>query len=365
MEAGEAEISRIIRCTVSRKELVFRFSPGEQYTILELRKRYKSLALLVHPDRCKIGGAESAFQILSNSFEILLSQIPDSNTVIHEGKIDSRSDVTMSSQKQKSNASNSSNEANPNADDRNENDRSAKRSDHTSWTNRTTGGVRTSADAEGGRRKRSSTFNFGAEWARVEEEFLTESLAARVSHEIRLKRKKLRRNEADDLRASNLQAEAAVQLEHVESRADKWRKWSLGSKVEKSTVSGGVSSIEDPAVSSNNSDNHNGCDKSNSNSNEISEKSSVSNNSGDSNCSNSNDINSDNSDRSMSGDIALDAAESTGKNRNTPCHNQSYPVCLICRRMFRTSIALQRHLEVSTLHLSNILMRDDASKLTK
>jgi curved DNA-binding protein CbpA len=377
MEAGEAEISRIIRCPVSSKELIFRFAQDEKYTVQELRKRYKSLALLVHPDRCKVDGAESAFQILSNSFEILLSQIPDSYSEIHQGKNHSRDDVNKSSQQQKSNVPNSSDEAYPTAKSRNENDRSAKPSDHSSRTSSTNGGVPTSGNTSGDGKTRSSSFNFDAEWAQAEEDFRAESVEARISHELRLKRKQSRRNEADEIRASNMQAELVMQQEHVESRADKWRRWSSGSRGErddKSAMGGRLSGIEDPVTvaSSESSDNSNNSGNSNSrdhrndyrsysdNSNHINSNSTIDNN--------NNNININSSDRGEDIDITHHTAGSngTGKNGNIQCNNQSCcPVCIICQRMFRSSDALRKHEEVSALHLHNILLQNNALELEK
>ena len=75
--AGELEVTRLLSLTHGEIEPIFSFSRGECYTEKELRRRFKKIALLVHPDKNFCENAGVAFAILSNALEVLLTRLSE------------------------------------------------------------------------------------------------------------------------------------------------------------------------------------------------------------------------------------------------------------------------------------------------
>lgn len=348
MEAEETEISRILRCPASNVSAIFSFSPGEQYTRKELRRRYKTSALLVHPDRSKFGGAETAFQILSNSLELLQSQLSDGFPEIHYRNKDASSDSKTSSEQHRCNSCNSSIEVNLKAGGGSNVESPAKRAAHTVGTNYTNQGVRTFVNNSVDRNTRLPASLFDAKWAQAEEEFLVKILEGKVSQELRVLRKKRRRNEADITRASDLEADLMMREEHAERRADGWRKWSVNRKAGKSAVDAGFT------VRENTCDEDVGIHRFYDSSYNEDSASIVSNNT-----SSSNKVSVGSSSRCSDGNIGI--AERSEKNQNIFCDDLNNPICIICQRKFHSSDALRRHEQVSELHRQNVAILRSAS----
>lgn len=341
--AGEQEIARLLS-SAHEIETIFSFTCNEVYTEKELRKRYKRIALLVHPDKNKFLKADSAFQILNNALEVLLSRLPlshircYSDTVDTEGKHDSANGFT-SHTTERSTA--------PSTEPSAEHFASSAPSRHQRTTAGNekckTEGKKNPYESVNERTKkekansteRSESMRAAAkrdsEWAAAEEEFLSENTKKKVSQEVRRKRKMMERSESERVRAEGLQEELEQREKGVEGRASSWKQWQNSDSTAGKRSSGGVSV-----------DNRK---DSNSNSSSSGRSSSSSSSSGGINI-----------DTSMfdKGDqtVTPEAAESA---------DGSNHICLLCRRQFQAFAALQKHENLSELHRQNVVRTRDKS----
>lgn len=222
--AGEVEIARIFSASTVRTENIFCFAPSFIYTEQELRKRYRKSALLVHPDKCKSDGAEDAFKILNNAFELLLARLPDADnekrvnepTVAKENESKNHCGENVPSQDQRGATASSSNE-------KHEQNRGNSKC---GWRNQSNHVDATHGeDMRCGGKRKSSGSVYRDDWARAEAEFLSENLKKKIMREARIRRKMFERGEEAATRTNYLQAECKLQEEHVECRATNWKKW--------------------------------------------------------------------------------------------------------------------------------------------
>ena len=56
-------------------ETACRLQRGRYYSKADIRARYRELALLCHPDKCKSPKAQTAFQIVTAAFRVLSQKL--------------------------------------------------------------------------------------------------------------------------------------------------------------------------------------------------------------------------------------------------------------------------------------------------
>ena len=318
--AGEVEIARILSASIVRTENIFCFAPTFIYDEQELRKRYRKSALLVHPDKCKSDGAEDAFKILNNAFELLLTRLPNVDNGLRVNEPAAA----------KENESKTHRSENVPSHDTRDASASSNKGGHQENRGNSKCGWRCQSnraedlhgdDVRCGDKRKSSAAVFQDDWARAESEFLSENLKKKIVREAIHRRKMFERDEVAAARTTYLQAECKLQEEHVESRATNWKKW-MNIKEEEKT---GNRSRDECDADSSKSVGH-----------VSTQAHSLNNTNGDGNA-----------------------------NFNIECvSNQNfagnYHVCVLCQRQFRSIDALLKHEQLSDLHKANAL-KDAAS----
>lgn len=186
---------------------VFGLSVLETYNEADLRKRYRKLALLVHPDKNKVDGAEEAIKILNNALEVLLSQIIfEKEEKSSVGKYDSKKAWTSKTTTAAA------------ADDK----CSSERSEDANKRNY---------------QKKSSKMNFVKEWIEEEKKFLAENLKKKVNYESRMKLKINRKAEEEKIRETILGEECEQRQKGIEERANSWKHFSVNISNKKEDIS--------------------------------------------------------------------------------------------------------------------------------
>eukprot|EP00596_Hydrurales_sp_CCMP1899_P002784 CAMPEP_0119035378 /NCGR_PEP_ID=MMETSP1177-20130426/2298_1 /TAXON_ID=2985 /ORGANISM="Ochromonas sp, Strain CCMP1899" /LENGTH=277 /DNA_ID=CAMNT_0006993471 /DNA_START=132 /DNA_END=964 /DNA_ORIENTATION=- len=218
MAENEKEISRLLSSRGVRS--VFGLSNLEGYNEIDLRKKYRKSALLVHPDKNRCEGAEEAIKTLNNALEVLLSQLvfqPQDIPVV------SRYDSRNTFRKKEKTAEAAAEKA----------DNSSDKSKDINKNNNP---------------KKSSKIDFVKEFLEEEKKFLAENLKKKVNHESRMKMKMNRKDEEEKLRALDLSEECERRQEGIEERANSWKHFSNKKVVAttNSSVSNTTSSTDPP-----------------------------------------------------------------------------------------------------------------------
>ena len=233
MSENDSVISRIQHA--SHMKSIFGFSLGEYYTEKELRKRYKKLALLVHPDKCKSDGAEAAFQTLNNAFETLILRLPE---VFQE--IDTTTATKSWNQRKDSNAVNTKvntssergghdNSSKCDKRERHDEERNFKES-FPETRNEYPSDPKIAKNRDEVDKRKTTRCEFSASWAQAEDEYIAEDLQRKISREVRMKLKLMKRQAEEMQRAEHLQSEFEELQKNVESRASSWKVWKSDKK---------------------------------------------------------------------------------------------------------------------------------------
>ena len=319
--ADEQAISQLLTSTTCDIESIFSFTSDEFYDERELRKRYRKIALLIHPDKSRNRNAESAFKILTSALEVLLTRLHN-DTISSQGTFCASYKNTSCGSKKTKSAFNAEPCRETKASD---NSHSRKhREEDFSCPNTSTKGTKNegkSSNFRGDKIRKCTEVEMTKlreDWAAAEKAFHLEMLKKRIDKEVRLKRKKIEKDESDRDRAVSLGEDCFEQQKDVENRANNWKVWSEKQKkisidaLKSSATSGStISSIPD--------DTHH---KSRSN------------------CMNS-DSGSSNFNDNPSGEYGAS--------------NHEKVICSICQRLFSSFQALIKHENFSQLHRRNLV----------
>ena len=323
--ADEQAISQLLTSTTCDIESIFSFTSDEFYDERELRKRYRKIALLIHPDKSRNRNAESAFKILTSALEVLLARLHN-DTNSSEGTFsasDKKGDCTSCGSKKTKSAFNAEPCRETNASD-NSHSRRHREKDF-SCPNTSTKGTKNegkSSNFSGDKIRKcaeAEMTKLRESWAAAEKAFLSEMLKKKIDKEVRLKRKKIEKDESDRDRAVSLGEDCFEQQKDVENRANNWKVWSEKQKkisidaLKSSATSGStIPSIPD--------DTHHKIR---------------------SNCMNS-DSGSSNFNDHPSGEYGAS--------------NHEKVICSICQRLFSSFQALIKHENFSQLHRRNLVL---------
>ena len=215
---------------------IFDFTPGEHFTEKDLRRRYKKLALLVHPDKCKSDGAEGAFKILNNALETLILRLPEAYqgvenpTATNTRNQREDSNATTENAKSASESGRRQNFSKCDEKERHEKEGNCNKSCSPETSNKYPSDPKVAQKPEDGGRTKTSRSEFTHGWAQAEEEYSAEDLQRRISREVRMKAKQLKRHAEEMERAERLQAEWEELQKDVDSRARSWKVWQSNKK---------------------------------------------------------------------------------------------------------------------------------------
>lgn len=228
MSEKEYVIFHIVQHATHMKS-IFGFSSSEYYTEKELRGRYKKLALLVHPDKCKSDGAEEAFKILNNALETLILRLPEAfqekTTTNETGDSDAKRRTAQSPCE----SGKPDNFSKCDGGERHEKEQSCKKSSsETSFKYPSDPKITKNPDLDG--RKKTGGCEFSNSWAQAEDEFHAEDLKRKISREVRMKSKCMKRQAEEMERTEHLQSQCEELQKNVESRASSWKTWETNKK---------------------------------------------------------------------------------------------------------------------------------------
>jgi curved DNA-binding protein CbpA len=215
---------------------IFGFTSGEYFTEKELRRRYKKLALLVHPDKCKSDGAEGAFKILNNALETLILRLPEAYQGVENSTAKNTqnqredSNATTENAKSASESGRRQNFSKCDEEERHEKERNCNKSSSPETSNKCPSDPKMAEKPEDGSRTKTSRSEFAYGWAQAEEEYSAEDLQRRISREVRMKAKLMKRQVEEMERAEHLQAECEELQKDVDSRASSWKVWQSNKK---------------------------------------------------------------------------------------------------------------------------------------
>ena len=228
MSDKDSVISHIVQHATQMKS-IFGFSCSEYYTEKELRGRYKKLALLVHPDKCKSDGAEEAFKILNNALETLILRLPEAfqkkTTTNETGDSDAKKRAAQSPCE----SGKPDNFSKCDEKERHEKEQSCKKSSsETSFKYPSDPKTAKNPDLDG--RKKTNRCEYSNGWAQAENEYHAEDLKRKISREVRMKSKFMKRQEEEIERTEHLQSQCEELQKNVESRASSWKTWETNKK---------------------------------------------------------------------------------------------------------------------------------------
>jgi curved DNA-binding protein CbpA len=214
---------------------IFGFTYGEYFTEKELRRRYKKLALLVHPDKCKSDGAEGAFKILNNALEtlILLPQAyqgVENPTATNFRNQREDSNATTENAKSASESGRRQNFSKCDERERHEKERNCNKSSSPETSNKYPSDPKVAKKPEDESRTKTSRSEFAYGWAQAEEEYSAEDLQRRISREVRMKAKLMKRQAEEIERAEHLQSQCEELQKDVDRRAGSWKVWQSNKK---------------------------------------------------------------------------------------------------------------------------------------
>jgi curved DNA-binding protein CbpA len=215
---------------------IFGFTTGEYFTEKELRRRYKKLALLVHPDKCKSDGAEGAFKILNNALETLILRLPEAYqrvetpTTTYTRNQREESNATTENARSASESGRHQNFSKCDEKERHEKDRNCNKSCSPETSNKYPSDPKVAKKPEDSSRTKTTRSEFAYGWAQAEEECSAEDLQRRISREVRMKAKLMKRQAEEMERAEHLQSECEELQKDVDSRASSWKVWQSNKK---------------------------------------------------------------------------------------------------------------------------------------
>ena len=315
--AGEKAIAHLLTSTASDIKSIFSFDCDELYNETELRRRYRKIALLVHPDKSKCENAESAFKILTNALENLLAQLSsEGNRLWGESTPDISKETAEASTSERRSSNFGTAEKKWSRNQENEAFHSCDTSTKSTINSR--------ALNERNKLREAETKKMREYWAAAEEEFLSEILKNRINREVCKKRKMTEKNESSRERDIALEIECCERQKDIESRASCWKLWSEKHK--------------------------------NNSSNDFKKRSRS-----DYKFSEIRKIPEDNNQKiENSSRVACVIKNYSSISRDCCLHEKSIVdrkdiICSVCQRMFSTFDALIKHERVSELHQSNLL----------
>ena len=317
--ADEQAIALLLKSTTCDIESIFSFTSDEFYNEGELRKRYRKIALLIHPDKSKNHNAESAFKILTNALEVLLTRLSDATN----RSFSASGDCTSSDSRETKCTSNAVPSRENDASDNRYSYRHREKdfSCPDARTKNTKDEGKSSNFTEIRKCREAEMTKMRENWAAAEKSFFLEILKTRVEKEVRKKRKRIEKDEIDRDRAVSLEEECFERQKDIESRSNNWKLWS--EKQKKSSVNlCNSSSTSDSTISSNLDVTHH--------------KIRINGLISDSGCSNFNDRSS----------------------KECSASNHEKTICLICQRSFSSFEALVKHENFSQLHQRNLVRTD-------
>lgn len=213
---------------------IFGFTSGEYFTEKELRRRYKKLALLVHPDKCKSDGAEGAFKILNNALETVILRLPkvsqgvETPTTTNTRNQREDSNATTENAKSASESGRHQNFSKCYEKERHEKERN--KSSFPESSNKYPSDPKVAKKPEDNSRTKTTRSEFANGWAQAEEEYSAEDLQRKINREVRMKAKLMKRLAEEMERAEHLQAECQELQKDVDSRASSWKVWQSNKK---------------------------------------------------------------------------------------------------------------------------------------
>lgn len=215
---------------------IFGFTSNENFAEKELRRRYKKLALLVHPDKCKSDGAEGAFKILNNALETLILRLPEAyqgvetSTTTNTRNHREDSNATAGNAKSASESGRHQNFSKCDEKERHEKERNCNKSSSPETSNKYPSDPKVAKKPEDGSRTKTTRSEFAYGWAQAEEEYSAENLQRRISREVRMKAKLMKRQVEEMEHAEHLQSQCEELQKDVDSRASSWKIWQSNKK---------------------------------------------------------------------------------------------------------------------------------------
>ena len=346
--AGKLEVTRLLSLPHGEIEPIFSFSRGECYTEKELRRRFKKIALLVHPDKNLCENAGVAFAILSNALEVLLTRLS-------EGQRSAVSKFPFPKSKSDSGPHTSA----PYDSTRRNDDAKKATKQPSKWEAKK---PRKDSNTPGETEKnniKAAAEKLKSYWATAEQECFDENLKQRIDSEVRKRRKIMKKNEIDLERSAYLEEECSERQKNVESRANSWRQWSQKNPTQKGELKSNSNALDSDSSFHSHCSSRGGSGDGGSNGSKIT---------GDNDCSNANSSSSSSSSSSSTDHIrnsstcsSIDQINTTLNNTSTDTvkdnniENSKNLCCFICMRLFTSHLALEKHEKFSNLHRDNLL----------